>query len=47
MKLKVKNLKGEVFEVEVEPEDSVFFLLVRSRTSKIKSKKPRVCPQKL
>ena len=43
MKLKVKNLKGEVFEVEVEAEDTVFNLLVRSQPSRIKSRKPRGC----
>ena len=43
MKLKVKNLKGEVFEVEVEAEDSVLNPLVRSPCSRIKSRKPRGC----
>ena len=45
MKLKVKNLKGEVFEVEVEPENSVLILIVRSSTSKIKSRKPKAWQQ--
>ena len=43
MKLKVKNLKGEVFEVEVEAEDSVQIVVLRFPPSKIKFRRPRAC----
>lgn len=45
MKLSVKNLKGEVFQVDVEPSDTVPLSSPRSKTSRIRSKTPRVCLQ--
>lgn len=41
MKIAVKNLKGEIFHVELEPTDNVPMTLRRSKLSRPKSKKPR------
>jgi len=43
MKLSIKNLKGEVFQVDAEPTDSVNIQQNRSPSSKLKSNRLRDC----
>ena len=47
MKLNIKNLKGEVFQVELDPADNVDSLLPRFPPSKTKFRRQRICRQTL
>lgn len=43
MKLNIKNLKGEVFQVELDPNDNVRLLLSRFPLSKTKYRRSKIC----
>ena len=41
MKLTIKTLKGEIFNIEAEAAQTVHILSFRSKMSRIRSKKPK------